>query len=76
MIDHNVMQLLQCQVSIQMRIFAKTPETITLVPTDSKLEGLKNVSATEVLLCKLDFVIHSVRSILNLTHFCHYIRHI
>ena len=35
--------------------------------TDSKLEGQKNVNATVGLLCKLDFVIHSVRSILKPT---------
>ena len=37
---------------------------MTYLPTDSKLEGLKNLNATLSLLCKLDFVIHSVRSIL------------
>ena len=35
--------------------------------TDSKLEGQKNVNATVGLLCKLDFVVHSVRSILKPT---------
>ena len=39
----------------------------TCLPTDSKLEDLKSVNATTVrLLCKLDFVIHSFRSILKL----------
>ena len=37
---------------------------MTYLPTDSKLEGLRNLKATVSLLCKLDFVIHSVRSIL------------
>ena len=40
---------------------------MTCLTTDSKLEGLKNVNATVGLLYKLDFVIHSVRSILKLT---------
>ena len=31
--------------------------SMTCLPTDSKLEGLKNVNATVNLLCKLDFVI-------------------
>ena len=40
---------------------------MTCLSTDSKLEGLNNVNATVGLLCKLDFVIHSVRSILKVT---------
>ena len=39
---------------------------MTCLPTDSKLEGLKNFNATENLLCEVDFVIHSARSILKL----------
>ena len=39
---------------------------MTCLPTDSKLEGPKNVNATVGLLCKLHFVIHSVISILKL----------
>ena len=69
-------------------IFAITPKTSAWVPWRRKsqlsVEDLstnwkKNVNATVGLLCKLDFVIHSVRSILKLTQriiscFCHYIR--
>ena len=37
------------------------------LPTDSKLERQKNKNTTLGLLCKLDFVIHSVRSIFKPT---------
>ena len=50
---------------------------MTCLPNDSNLEGLKNVNAVVGLLCKVDFVLHTVQSILKLTQkiiscFCHY----
>ena len=40
---------------------------MTYPPPGSKLKGIKNVNATVGLLCKLNFVIHSVRSVLKVT---------
>ena len=51
----------------------------TCLQADSKLEGLKNINASVGLLYKLDFVIHTVTSIIKLTEkiiscICRYIR--